>query len=192
MSVRIKNTADDRLKAHLHRTTPKLVQEPSLLGRRIRLGETITISDEDYARNKATIDAWVSHGVVEVLDKPVDQATLTNYGRVNPETGRSVMAELAGSVSDGILKGLESPEDHSLARSILPPVPVEPVVETQTPLTMGGEVVITETAPSPEVVAEVLPPIAPAEQPAVPAPTPPVVETPAPADKKGPGKKKLI
>jgi hypothetical protein len=70
MTVRIKNTADDRMKAHLHRQAPRLIQEPSLAGRRIKLGEIRTLTDEEYAHNKTFIDEWVKQGVVEVLDAP--------------------------------------------------------------------------------------------------------------------------
>lgn len=62
---RIKNTADDRQKALLHRTASKFATEPDLGGRRIRLGTSIEITDEHFARVKPVLDEWVKNGMVE-------------------------------------------------------------------------------------------------------------------------------
>lgn len=63
---RIKNTADDRTKTLLHRTASQFQLEPVLGSRRIRLGESVDITDEHYERVKGMIDAWVSKGMVSV------------------------------------------------------------------------------------------------------------------------------
>lgn len=182
MSVRIKNTANDRSKAHLHRTAARFELEPSFGGQRIRLGESRVISDADYHRNKQVIDEWVAKGIVEILvvadsplllvdveppkvDKKIEPVTEpgpleTNFGRVNPETGKSAMAELAEGT----------------------PTPLAAVIETQTPLTVGEEVTVTETATPEEVLAEIA-------VPAVPAPVP---TAEAPTENKKSGKKKLF
>jgi len=178
MSVRIKNTANDRSKVHLHRTAARFELEPSFGGQRIRLGESRVISDADYRRNKQVIDEWVAKGIVEILvvadsplllvdvEPPKVESVIqpgpleTNFGRVNPETGKSVMAEMAEGT----------------------PPPLVVIIETQTPLTMGGEVSVTETTPPEEVLAEIA-------APAVPAPVP---TTEAPTENKKSGKKKLF
>lgn len=64
---RIKNTANDRTKAHLHRTATRFESEPSLGGARIRLGSHIDISDDHYDRVKPIIDEWVTKGMVHVF-----------------------------------------------------------------------------------------------------------------------------
>ena len=67
MTVRLKNTALDRLKHVQHRTAPRLEMEPSIAGARVRLNSTLDITDESYAQNKALIDGHVNHGVLEVI-----------------------------------------------------------------------------------------------------------------------------
>lgn len=66
MTVKVKNTVLDRTKIRLHRTAPRLEMEPFFQGRRVRIGETIDVADEDYINNKEFFDKWVSFGVFEV------------------------------------------------------------------------------------------------------------------------------
>lgn len=70
MTVKVKNTVLDRTKIRLHRTAPRLEMEPFFQGRRVRIGETIDVADEDYINNKEFFDKWVSFGVFEVENPP--------------------------------------------------------------------------------------------------------------------------
>jgi hypothetical protein len=64
--IRIKNTADDRRKVLLHRTSTRFELEPVLGATRIRLGKHVDITDDHYDRVKWMVDAWVKNGMVEV------------------------------------------------------------------------------------------------------------------------------
>ncbi len=70
MPVQIKNTANDRNKAHLHRVASKITYEPSIGGVRLRLGETMTITDDQYDRLKDMLKGWEAKGMIEILDAP--------------------------------------------------------------------------------------------------------------------------
>jgi len=69
--VRIKNTANDRTKAHLHRLASRFELEPSIAGQRIRLNSYIDLTPEAYERAKPFIDEWVKKGMVEVTTETV-------------------------------------------------------------------------------------------------------------------------
>jgi hypothetical protein len=163
MSVRLKNTANDRSKAHLHRAALRFEPEPVLAGRRIRLDETITIPDELYEKNKKLIDGWVAMGVISVdisqvpLTKIIEMNSvkdLSSLSKVDEVQRIADKVEFAEKAVEVVKAGLELP---SVTSQLLPPEPVE----TQTPLTMGGEVTITETLPPAEVLAEIAPPPVP-------------------------------
>jgi hypothetical protein len=169
MSVRLKNTANDRSKAHLHRAALRFEPEPVLAGRRIRLDETITIPDELYEKNKKLIDGWVAMGVISVdisqvpLTKIIEMNSVKDLSRLSTvdEVQKVIdKVEFAEKAAEVVKAGLELP---SVTSQLLPPEPVVPAVpvETQTPLTMSGEVTITETLPPAEVLAEIAPPPVP-------------------------------
>jgi hypothetical protein len=196
MSVRLKNTANDRSKAHLHRAALRFEPEPVLAGRRIRLDETITIPDELYEKNKKEIDSWVKMGVVEVLgvaasyDRPIphdkdglrlDGPTLEEWVKAGypaenypPETyaekpsagltkfrSEQAEAEVAAAMAKTIAKEEDEKFLEDVEKKIAEEAAKNASTETQTPLTMGGEVTITETLPPAEVLAEIAPPPVP-------------------------------
>jgi hypothetical protein len=194
MSVRLKNTANDRSKAHLHRAALRFEPEPVLAGRRIRLDETITIPDELYEKNKKLIDGWVAMGVISVdisqvpLTKIIEMSSVKDLSSLSTvdevqriadtavfstgpaskvpddhfskkldkdldENVSKQAAEIAKEVDAQFLKDVEKQLSEEAAKLAS--------VETQTPLTMGGEVTITETLPPAEVLAEIAPPPVP-------------------------------
>ena len=63
---KIRNTTMDRTRTHLHRVAAKLVMEPVLGGHRIKMRETIEITDDHYAQVKDMLAEWESKGMVEV------------------------------------------------------------------------------------------------------------------------------
>lgn len=78
MPWNLKNVATDPLRAMGRRMSSKLEMEPVIGGRRIRLRQSITISDKQYEINKTRIERLVKGGVLEAYQeggpkKKVDQ-----------------------------------------------------------------------------------------------------------------------
>jgi type IV secretory pathway VirB10-like protein len=63
---KITNTSMDRSKALLHRTAPKLEMEPIVAGKRLRMRQTMTISDHEYEHDKAHLEQHVRAGSIAV------------------------------------------------------------------------------------------------------------------------------
>jgi hypothetical protein len=66
MSYELKNTADDRSKVHLHRIASKLVMEPVICDRRLKLRDTMTVSDEYFESHKDQLKGLETKGVIEI------------------------------------------------------------------------------------------------------------------------------
>lgn len=97
--IRIKNTADDRRKAHLHRTASRFQMEPTLGSTRIRLRGYVDITDEHYERVKDLIEEWVAKGMVEVIRLEGPAAVLPRPEEapppvVNPEVSKEMKTEV--------------------------------------------------------------------------------------------------
>lgn len=79
MPVQIKNTSTDRMKAQQHRTRHgRFEYEPTIGSQRIRIGQTITISDEHYLQIKPLVDQWEKNGMVTVsgvIQPPIEGDT---------------------------------------------------------------------------------------------------------------------
>ena len=67
MPYTLKNVALDPAFAVKRRTASKMEMEPALAGTRIRLRQTITISDELYERNETRIQQLCDQGVLQVV-----------------------------------------------------------------------------------------------------------------------------
>ena len=59
------NTANDRMKADLHRLASKFTYEPSIGGMRLRLGETMELDDEHFEQLREQLEGWRAKGMVE-------------------------------------------------------------------------------------------------------------------------------
>lgn len=77
MSYKLKNTALDHDKRFLHRTASKMQMEPVIGGRRLRIRQSMVISDELFAHNLATLILWRGWGIV-------------TWEKVGGEAGRKV------------------------------------------------------------------------------------------------------
>lgn len=66
MPWKISNTVLDPSKAMLQRRAGRLSTEPLVCGKVLRIRETITVTDESYARGKAHLDVLEGHGVISV------------------------------------------------------------------------------------------------------------------------------
>jgi hypothetical protein len=64
MPWKITNTVLDPTKAMLHRKASRLSTEPLVCGKVLRIRTSITVSDEQYERAKASIELLVSQGAV--------------------------------------------------------------------------------------------------------------------------------
>jgi hypothetical protein len=69
MAYLVKNTTQDRSKAHLHRVATQFVYEPSIAGQVLRAGMTVEISDDQYDRNRHMFDSWAKKGMVQLTKK---------------------------------------------------------------------------------------------------------------------------
>lgn len=67
--IRVKNTALDRTKTHLHRVASKLHMEPIVHGQRLRLGDSTDLSEEVYQRNKGYYDKLIADGTIEFVSQ---------------------------------------------------------------------------------------------------------------------------
>ncbi len=108
MTIRIKNTADDRTKTRLHRVAPKLIQEPCILGRRLRLGETMFISEESYSSKflKEYLSSLVKDGVIDIF---YERAAISDLEiAVNPELPQNMFENIPKEGPYEILKDSEN------------------------------------------------------------------------------------
>lgn len=64
MSWKLTNVSLDPVHAMKRRTAPRMEMEPVIGEGRIRLNQSVTISDEAYEVNKARIDLCVAQGVL--------------------------------------------------------------------------------------------------------------------------------
>jgi len=64
MSYKLKNTALDHDKRFLHRKASKMQMEPVIGGRRLRIRQSMVISDELFEHNRANLELWNKWGVV--------------------------------------------------------------------------------------------------------------------------------
>lgn len=64
MPWKITNTVLDPSKAMLHRKASKLSTEPMVCGHVLRIRTSITVTDEQYERTKASIELLVGQGAV--------------------------------------------------------------------------------------------------------------------------------
>lgn len=194
---RIKNTANDRTKTHLHRTAPGFNEEPNLGGKRIRMGEFLDIEDAHYERVKPILDQWVAKGMVsvsqlgvaaEVVGPTFEQWVAAGY---NPQVYASIpVGEMHSwgwrtKPSAGLTKYLE---EQALAQQLAEAAaqqttPVEPVVEAPP---VAEVVQVVEAAPVADTITLTT---EPAGAPVEVAPVVPVEERSE--TKKSAGKKKL-
>lgn len=77
MSYKLKNTALDHDKRFLHRRASKMQMEPVIGGRRLRIRQSMVISDELFEHNRANLELWQRWGVV-------------SWEKVGGEAGRKV------------------------------------------------------------------------------------------------------
>lgn len=113
---KITNTAEDRTKTHLHRQAPGFDPEPSIDGIRLRLGQSMELTDEHYESIKELITEWVGKGMVEAEHFLDPHNTHTPAPEVAPVIAPS-------DSSSGLLES--SPE--------LPPIAVDPLPTSQEP-----------------------------------------------------------
>jgi hypothetical protein len=66
MPYKIKNVALDPSRAFQRRRAAKMEMEPVINGARVRLNNSVTLTDEQYANNKIHIDQCVEQGVLAV------------------------------------------------------------------------------------------------------------------------------
>lgn len=78
---RIRNTADDRSKAHLHRKATKMIYEPSIAGRRLQLRGTLDLTDKQFEQNREMLVGWEAKGMIEI--------EFLRTGDVDSTTGRT-------------------------------------------------------------------------------------------------------
>lgn len=64
---KIKNTATDRSKTHLHRIAPSLEMEPVVAGRRLFMGTSVTISEGQYQHDCARLKMLEKTGAIECV-----------------------------------------------------------------------------------------------------------------------------
>lgn len=159
---RIKNTANDRTKAHLHRVATRFDSEPSLGGIRIRLGSHIDISDDHYDRVKPFIDEWVSKGMVHVfkLDAvPVGEdngPTFEEWVKAGYSPDKYPPAGYAEIPSNGLIEYREKQEktkqEFAEAAKVVAQ-PTEPSVTTTAPVPEPPPVMGPKPVPAPPVMA---------------------------------------
>lgn len=73
MPWNLKNVALDPAYAGKRRIAAKMDMEPVIAGKRIRLRQQVTISDELYEINKVRIDTCVKHGVLTAASSSPDK-----------------------------------------------------------------------------------------------------------------------
>lgn len=168
MTVRIKNTADDRTKHLLHRTSTRFELEPILGDKRIRLGTFIDVDDEYYERVKHLVAPWIKNGMVEVFKLQKEGDKLISAGAVAPVPAADI--KLDKLVADPTITATTAASQ---------------AVSTQT-LEFADSMAVTDT-----LTANLEPAGAPVVEEA-PAPAPAVEEKSSNDAKKGPGKKKLF
>lgn len=143
MSVKIKNTAYDRDKLHLHRTASKFITEPTIGNVRLTRGMTTEITDEQYERMKDMLHSWEKKGMIEIFlpagaeqtgDLHKDGSTLNEWTEktkpTEPRAGASVNV-------DDVVVGASASEKPLIAEQLAgekmasePPPP--PASQTET------------------------------------------------------------
>lgn len=63
---KITNCVNDRSKEHLRRSAPGFIMEPSVGGVRIRMGESINLSDAHFEQNRKLLEGWERKGIVTI------------------------------------------------------------------------------------------------------------------------------
>lgn len=140
MTVRIKNTADDRTKHLLHRTASRFELEPILGDKRIRLGTYIDVDDEYYERVKHLVAPWIKNGMVEVFKLEVE--------------GNKIIS--SGSVAPMKIEELRLPEVVTVAETAVSTQTLsftEPVAVTETVTVAVEPAPVVEEAPAPAPMA---------------------------------------